>query len=104
MTYDHGFIERHPYLFLSRGTYLIDFNEKVNLPNDMYAVGMSRSSLLRCGCSIASAVWDPGYHGYGQAKLDVGNPIVIIKNARIFQLQFFRCENTESYDGIYNER
>ena len=88
---------------LEPGIYLLNLNEKVNLPDDIYATGLPRSSLLRCGVGILSAVWDPGYCGHGQVMLEVNIRICIKKNAKVFQLKFYRCQKTEKYSGIYNE-
>lgn len=93
----------YDWITLKPGKYKIRFAEKVNLPRNIYAVGMSRSTLLRCGCAIHSAVWDTGFSGYGEVLLDVGREIQIGKRARVFQLQFLRCDDTDEYTGIYNE-
>ena len=53
------------------GTYIIRFREVVALPLDVMAFGRSRSSLLRCGAAIHTAVWDAGYHGRSEALLVV---------------------------------
>jgi len=45
------------------GCYLVTYNEVVNLPKNIMALAMPRSSLLRCGVSIHNAVWDAGYSG-----------------------------------------
>src|SRR5512139_3742352 len=39
------------------GCYLVTYNEVVNLPKSIMALAFPRSSLLRCGVSIHSAVW-----------------------------------------------
>ncbi|MBF8303913.1 MAG: deoxyuridine 5'-triphosphate nucleotidohydrolase, partial [Dehalococcoidia bacterium] len=59
---------------LMAGAYLVTFNEVVNLPPDVMAIGQTRSSLLRCGVSINNAIWDAGYSGRSQALLVVFNP------------------------------
>lgn len=89
---------------LDKGAYLVDFNEKINLSDNIYAAGLPRSTLLRCGCELISGVWDPGYSGYGQALLVVCHKTSMYENARIYQLMFFRCAPTERYSGIYNQQ
>jgi dUTP pyrophosphatase len=54
---EDGFIDLDP------GPYHIVYNEVVNLPLDLMALGRPRSSLARCGVSLHTAVWDAGYHG-----------------------------------------
>ena len=90
---------------LSRGAYLVRFNEVVEIPEDCVAVFLPRSSLLRMGATIASALWDPGYRGRGVGLLLVFNEhgIRIEKNARIAQIFYIRMEKKpgKTYSGRY---
>ena len=91
-------------LYLVPGSYLITYNEIVNLPEDVMALGRPRSSLLRCGVAVHNAVWDAGYHGRSQSLLVVYNPLGfrLEKNARIVQLVFLRLSRpTQGYRGAY---
>ena len=91
---------------LQHGAYLIEFNEKFNIPSDLTALGYSRSSLLRMGAFIPSAVWDAGFKGYGQGMLLVENNygINIKENARVMQLVFMlRDDDKSAYDGMFNK-
>ena len=91
-------------LHLEFGAYLIDFNEKLEIPNDIIALGYTRSSLLRMGASIPSAVFDAGFKGYSQGMLIVNNKhgLNIHKNARVLQLIFLDREDDNSfYNGEY---
>lgn len=83
---------------------LIESLEKVNMSNDLMARILPRSSIFRCGCSLITAVVDPGFHG----TLTMGLKNVsdfdfeIEKNARIAQIVFEEVsEKTKSYDGKY---
>jgi dUTP pyrophosphatase len=92
------------YVNLEPGPYVITFNEIVNLPTNIMALGKPRSSLLRCGTAIHNAVWDAGYSGRSQALLVVYNPsgFRLEKNARVLQLIFLTLESaTEGYNGVY---
>ena len=94
------------YVELIPGTYLITFNEIVHLPRDVMALAKPRSSLLRCGVSIETAVWDAGYEGRSQALLVVYNRygFRLKRNARVIQLVFFRLTGeTEGYSGIFQQ-
>jgi dUTP pyrophosphatase len=77
---------------LEPGGYHIVYNEKVNLPADVMALIYPRSSLLRCGATIHTAVWDPGYSGRGESLLVVHNPrgLRLAREARVGQLVFTR--------------
>lgn len=79
------------WLHLAPGCYLITFNEVLNLPLDVMALGRPRSSLLRSGVSVHTAVWDAGYRGRSQALLVVHNPMGyhLQQGARVVQLVFF---------------
>ncbi len=89
---------------LVAGAYVITFNEIVNLPKNIMALGEPRSSLLRCGVTVQNAVWDAGYHGRSQALLVVYNPygFRIQRNSRVNQLVFMElADETEGYNGTY---
>ena len=93
-----GFIDLVP------GAYIITYNEVVHLPQNIMALGRPRSSLLRCGVTVGTAVWDAGYEGRSQSLLVVYNPrgFRLQKNARVIQLIFMRLsEKTEGYKGAY---
>ncbi|PZC48198.1 MAG: dUTP pyrophosphatase [Chloroflexi bacterium] len=93
------------YFELGPGAYLATLNEVVNLPLDIMALGRPRSSLLRSGVTVGTAVWDAGYHGRSQCMLIVSNAagFRVAKDARILQLVFFRLAGAaeEGYEGTY---
>lgn len=92
------------FILLAPGIYSITYNEIVHLPENIMALATPRSSLLRCGVTVNTAVWDAGYSGRSQSLLVVYNPqgFQLQRNARIIQLVFFRLENrTEGYRGNY---
>ncbi|MCD6391400.1 MAG: deoxyuridine 5'-triphosphate nucleotidohydrolase [Dehalococcoidia bacterium] len=90
---------------LMAGCYLVTYNEVVNIPRNIIALATPRSSLLRCGVSIHSAVWDAGYSGRSQSLMVVYNPrgFRIYRNARIVQMVFFLLsrEVAQGYQGIF---
>ena len=93
-----GFID------LMAGAYIITYNEIVHLPKNVMALATPRSSLLRCGVTINTAVWDAGYSGRSQSLMIVYNPqgFRLQRNARIVQLIFLElAQETEGYRGIY---
>ena len=93
---------------LPPGPYKVVYNETVNMPLDVAAIARTRSTLLRNGAAIATAVWDPGYRGRSSSLLTVHNPhgTRLKRDARIAQLIFFHTgEVQKGYSGIYqNER
>ena len=92
-------------LRLLPGPYLVSFNEVVHLPLDLAALGRTRSSLLRCGVALHTAVWDAGYSGRSQSLMVVYNPegFTLQQDARIMQLVFLLLERSveEGYRGAY---
>ena len=93
-----GFIDLIP------GAYIITYNEVVHLPDNVMALGRPRSSLLRCGVTVGTAVWDAGYEGRSQSLLVVYNPqgFRLQHNARVAQLIFMRLsQKTKGYQGTY---
>jgi dUTP pyrophosphatase len=93
------------WIALDKGAYLVTFNEIVNVPKDAAALARPRSSLLRSGAALETALWDPGYRGRSQSLLVVHNPqgLRLKKNARLMQLVFFRLgrEAEKVYAGRY---
>jgi len=92
------------FIDLIPGAYIITYNEIVHLPKNIMALATPRSSLLRCGVTINTAVWDAGYSGRSQSLLVVYNPqgFRLQRNARIVQLVFFQLtQETEGYRGAY---
>jgi dUTP pyrophosphatase len=92
---------------LERGAYKIVYNEIVKMPKNMIAIGLPRSSLLRCGATIHTALWDPGYIGRSESLLYVYNEhgITLYRNARIIQLIFIELEEEphKTYEGRYQK-
>ena len=92
------------FIQLMPGAYIITYNEIARLPKNVMALALPRSSLLRCGVTVHTAVWDAGYHGRAQSLMVVYNPqgVSLQKNARIVQLVFFLLtQETEGYQGTY---
>jgi len=92
---------------LEKGAYLVVFNEIVKIPGDVAALARPRSSLLRSGATLETALWDPGYRGRSQSLLVVYNPfgLRLKKNARLMQLVFLRLDHVAEkvYAGKYQE-
>ena len=92
------------FIDLMPGAYIITYNEIVHLPKNVMALATPRSSLLRCGVTINTAVWDAGYSGRSQSLMVVYNPqgFRLQRNARIVQLVFLQLtRETEGYRGAY---
>jgi dUTP pyrophosphatase len=90
-------------LQLGHGGYLVTYNEAITVPADAAGLVLPRSSLMRCGAVLHSALWDPGYSGRGQGLLTVHAPLELYRNARIGQFILIGLETTASqlYQGKY---
>lgn len=93
------------YVHLPPGAYQIQYNEIVNVPTDLVAIGRPRSSLLRSGVTIHTALWDAGYRGRSVSLLVVHNPhgFRLQRDARVLQLVFLALAQPtqEGYAGAY---
>ncbi|HEX9269542.1 MAG TPA: deoxyuridine 5'-triphosphate nucleotidohydrolase, partial [Candidatus Limnocylindria bacterium] len=82
------------------------YMERVNLPADLMAFARPRSTLLRSGVAIHTAVWDAGYSGRGEGLLSVLDPrgYRLQRVARVVQLVFLRLASAvgEGYRGRYH--
>lgn len=103
--YDEISFDKDGWRWLMPGSYLITYNETVNIPKDCCAFSRTRSSLLRMGAMIEGALWDSGYIGRSQSLLVVTNPngIELRKDARLIQLVFLKGESDADklYSGVY---
>lgn len=112
---DRRLAEREPlefdadgWLHLARGGYGVRYAEQVALPSDCGGLCFPRSSLLRMGVYVPTAVWDAGYVGRGEGWLEVRSPhgVRLQRGARIVQLVLFRLSQPaqQLYAGAYQER
>jgi dUTP pyrophosphatase len=100
MTFDAG-----GWVALEAGAYGLRYGEPVALPVDCGGLCFPRSSLLRMGLHVPTAVWDAGYVGRGEGLLIVANPhgVRLQRGARIAQLVVFKLNEaaTSAYAGQY---
>ncbi len=89
---------------LPEGCYLLVYNEIVKMSLNLVAIARTRSTLLRNGATVETAVWDPGYQGRSSSLLVVHNPygLRLKRDGRVAQLVFFRTDEVdEGYSGVY---
>ncbi len=84
--------------------YLVKTVEKINMPNNLIARILPRSTLFRCGVYIFTALVDPGYKGtliFGIKNFS-NYEFKIERFARVAQIVFEKVEGkTEEYSGRY---
>lgn len=90
---------------LAEGAYIVRYCEYVKVPEDSMAIALPRSTLIRSGATLFSAVWDPGYEGRGFGLLLVLNKhgINLEVGAQIAQLVYIKLAEKTSlpYRGTY---
>ncbi|MBC8462907.1 deoxyuridine 5'-triphosphate nucleotidohydrolase [Candidatus Bathyarchaeota archaeon] len=98
--------DRDGWISLGKGVYKVIYNEVVKMPLNVAAIARTRSTLLRNGAEVGTAVWDPGYEGRSSSMLTVHNPhgLRLKKDARVAQLIFFETGDVEKgYSGVYQK-
>ncbi len=94
------------WISLGKGVYKVVYNEVVKMPLNVAAIARTRSTLLRNGAEVGTAVWDPGYEGRSSSMLTVHNPhgLRLKVDSRIAQLIFFETGTVEKgYSGVYQK-
>lgn len=90
---------------LAPGPYLATLNEVLHTPLDLTLLLWPRSSLLRSGVAVHTAVVDAGYEGRPQVLLSVLNPhgFRLQRAARIVQIAAFTLTRpvVQGYQGAY---
>ncbi len=86
---------------LDPGGYVLEYAEPVTIPEGHVGFVLPRSSLMRNGAMLNTAVWDAGYSGRGEGLLQVHNPLTLETGARVAQLVLAVADHEEFYDGDY---
>lgn len=81
--------------------YVVNFREKIRVPPHYCAIIVGRSSLLRVGSFITSALWDAGFYGHLGCVIRPLNSIKIEKGSRLAQIVFLEAEKGDLYAGQY---
>ena len=94
------------FFLLQPGCYVVSLHETLAMTDSLMAIGQPRSSLLRMGAGVTTAVFDAGYRGRPEVLLTVSNPygLSIHSLAAICQLIFLPLAMpAEPYSGYYQE-
>jgi len=86
---------------LETGGYVVEYADRVVIPEGHVGFLYPRSSLLRNSCMLDTAVWDAGYEGRGEGLLEVHHPIELEAGARIAQLVLAEAAHADTYEGSY---
>ena len=86
---------------LDPGGYVVEYADRVVIPEGHVGFLYPRSSLLRNSCMLDTVVWDAGYEGRGEGLLEVHHPIELETGARIAQLVLAEAAHEGTYEGSY---
>jgi len=86
---------------LEPGAYVVEYGERVAVPEGHVGFVYPRSSLLRNSCMLDTAVWDAGYEGRGEGLLEVHHAIELEAGARIAQFVLAEAAHEATYEGDY---
>ena len=86
---------------LPAGGFVAEYGETIRIPEGHVGFVYPRSSLMRNGCMLHTAVLDAGYEGRGEGLLVVHHDVEIEPGARIAQLVFAEAAHDGTYDGSY---
>jgi deoxycytidine triphosphate deaminase len=86
---------------LDPGGYAATYGEQIAIPEGHVGFVLPRSSLMRNGGMLNTAVWDAGYEGRGEGLLQVHHSIRIERGARFAQFVLAAADHEETYEGTY---
>lgn len=88
---------------MKKGAYLVGFMERITIPRDCVGLVLPRSTLLRHGLDLRTALWDSGYEGKGRSMLVCyRSRAKLVRGSRIAQMVILRTEGVkEIYRGRY---
>lgn len=86
-------------------SYIVVIDGKIEIPENVAQFYLPRSSLLRCGLSLHTALGDSGFKGHLQFLITNENnfPVLLGKGERIATAVFFTVQGATKYDGDYQE-
>jgi len=91
-----------PYYTLREGPYVVQYNEKISVPEDAVGFVLPRSRLIRSNNMLSTAVWDAGYSGRGEGGLDINKLTFIEQGMRIGVFVLADATTNQEYDGSHN--
>lgn len=91
------------YVSLKPGeSYVVNFREEISVRDGYCAIIVPRSSLLRSGNFVTSALWDTGFQGTLGGVIRPLNQVEIEYGARLAQVQFHEAKfRGDRYEGRY---
>jgi dUTP pyrophosphatase len=85
--------------------YIFDCQETVAMPEDAMMIIKVRSTLMRMGVRLDTAIYDPGFCGsVGGGLFSISNAVTIAKAVPIGQAIWIKCEAASLYQGNYQNQ
>lgn len=102
ISYDQLPVYKHRIYLEGGKSYVVNFRETISVQDGFCAIIVPRSSLLRTGTLITSALWDTGFNGKLGGVIRPLNDLKIEPGARLAQVLFLQAEfNGKRYEGRY---
>jgi len=86
---------------LDPGAYIVQYGERIRVPEGHVGFVLPRSSLMRNSCMLHTAVWDAGYEGRSEGLLEVHHEVSIERGARFAQFVLAAADHEGTYGGDY---
>jgi deoxycytidine triphosphate deaminase len=85
------------------GAYMLELNEITTIPKDAIGILLPRSTLLRNGIDVRTALFDPGYSGQPKVMLVCHRPLKLQRFSRVGQLVLLKSDKefSKGYNGQY---
>ncbi len=94
--------QRDVYELSPHTVYELEFNEAVNIPDNLSAYIHHRSSIVRSGGIVRSGWYDSGFqHNTSGCFMSCHLALFLEKDTRIAQIIFFKSDSAGSYDGQF---
>jgi len=91
------------YYRLTEGPYVVQYSEKIQVPEDTVGYVLPRSRLIRSNNGLSTAVWDAGYEGRGEGGLSINSMTFLQKGMRIGVFVLADAKTNHQYDGSHQE-
>lgn len=92
------------WLLEAGGIFSAETMEEVEVPKDMCAMVIQRSSLNRGGVLISTGLWDSGFCGRIGITLRTSVETYIAHGTRVCQIIFMKAEAAQLYSGQYQNQ
>jgi len=92
-----------PYYTLQPGSYVVQYNEKISVPEDTVGFVLPRSRFIRSNNFLSTAVWDAGYSGRGEGGLDINTLTFLEDDMRIGVFVLADANTYQKYVGTHQQ-